>query len=298
VNQKFKICAVMVCFYPDIRELENHMKSIIGQVDKLIIVDNSEEPTKRDPWTERNHENKIEWIALRANLGIGAAHNVGIKMALEQSFEGIVLLDQDSNPPDNLVSSLVAGVQFLEGHGVKVACIGPEIFNKNTNENYIPLVNKGLQFNEHFSEKDVLISSGTLLLSKAVKEIGLMDESLFIDLVDFEWCWRAKNYSYKVFSTNQVRMGHMVGQKNIKILNLYNLLIPSPIRHYYQFRNTLLLIQKGYVPKYWKFKALAERGIDCIVYPLFVSPRLQRIRYIIRGIIDGFANRKGKFTNG
>ena len=170
--------------------------------------------------------------------------------------------------------NLSSGIQFLKKKGIKVACLGPDIFNKNTNETYKPLLNKGIELNEDFVEKDVLISSGKLILADAVKEIGMMDESLFIDLVDFEWCWRAKKYGYRVFSSKRARMGHMVGQKNVKILKVYTLLIPSPIRHYYQFRNTLFLLKRDYVPNYWKIKALVERGIEFFLYPIFVSPRL------------------------
>ncbi|MDR7078836.1 rhamnosyltransferase [Neobacillus niacini] len=297
MNQKFKVCAVMVCFYPDIDELLNNIESIVGQVDKLFIVDNSDQPVNHDFLIEKEQVDKIEWVSLNENLGIGAAHNVGIKLAIEQNFEGILLLDQDSNPPEHLVNTLVDGVQFLKKQGVKIACLGPDIFNKNTNENYKPLLNKGIELSEDFVEKDVLISSGKLLVADAVKDIGMMDESLFIDLVDFEWCWRAKKYGYRVFSSKRARMGHMVGQKNVKILKVYNLLIPSPIRHYYQFRNTLFLLKRDYVPTYWKFKALIERGIEFFLYPIFVSPRLGRIRYIVRGIRDGLFNRKGKLTN-
>lgn len=298
MNENFKVCAVMVCFYPDLKELSNNIQSIIGQVDKLIIVDNSEKPVNSDFLTVQHQVDKIEWVSLKQNLGIGFAQNVGMKMAMKQNFDGILLLDQDSNPPENLVRELTSGMLFLKSQGIKVACLGPDIFNKNTNETYKPLINKGIELNEDFVEKDVLISSGKLILSDAVNEIGMMDESLFIDLVDFEWCWRAEKFGYRVFSSKRVRMGHMVGQKNIKILNVYNLLIPAPIRHYYQFRNTLLLLKRGYVPSYWKVKALVERGLEFFLYPIFVKPRMQRFRFITKGIIDGLFNRKGKYVNG
>jgi len=298
VNRQFKVCAVMVCFYPDIEELSANIKAIVGQVEKLIIVDNSEKPVNNDFLNQNPHANKIEWVALEQNLGIGAAHNVGIKRAIEQNYDGILLLDQDSNPPENLVKELSSGIEFLTDQGIKVACLGPDIFNKNTNETYKPLLNKGVELSQDFVEKDVLISSGKLLVADAVKQIGMMDEALFIDLVDFEWCWRAKKYGFRVFSSKRARMGHMVGQKNVKIFNVYNLLIPSPIRHYYQFRNTIFLLKRGYVPRYWKIKALVERSIELFLYSLFISPRLVRFQYISKGIKDGLFNRKGKFING
>ena len=173
MNQKFKVCAVMVCYNPDIQELSTNILSIIVQVDKLFIVDNSENPVNSDFLTEKHQMGKIEWVSLKENLGIGAAHNVGMKMAIEEKYDGILLLDQDSNPPDNLVSELTSGIQFLKAKGIKAACIGPDIFNKNTNESYKPLINKGIELNEDFVEKDALISSGKLILTDAVKDIRI-----------------------------------------------------------------------------------------------------------------------------
>lgn len=298
MDRKFKVCAVMVCFHPNIEELSSNIISIVDQVDQLFIVDNTENPVNNDFLTEKHQVKKIRWISLKDNLGIGAAQNVGIKLAIEENYDAVLLLDQDSNPPANIVSELVSGAMYLKDQGIKIACIGPEIFNKNTNENYKPLINKGTELNRDFVEKDVLISSGKLILTESAREIGLMDEALFIDLVDFEWCWRAKKYGYRIFNSKQVRMGHMVGSKNVKLLNLYTLLIPAPIRHYYQFRNNLLLLKRGYVPFKWKIKSIIERCIELIVYPLFVSPRIKRMNYIFRGILDGILGKKGKLTNG
>jgi rhamnosyltransferase len=297
VNQKFKVCAVMVCFYPDIEELSSNIKSIVKQVDKLVIVDNTDNPINNSFLTEEHLVDKIEWVSLKENRGIGAAQNVGIKIAIGHNYDGVLLLDQDSNPPNNLVSELVSGIDYLVSKGLKIACIGPDIFNKKTNEIYKPVLNKGIQIDQDFVEKEVLISSGKLLLTKAVKEIGLMDESLFIDLVDFEWCWRAKKHGFRIYSSKKIKMGHMVGSKNVKIFSVYNLLIPAPIRHYYQFRNNILLLKKGYVPLKWKIKSLIERCLELIIYPCFVAPRVKRFKYIFRGIMNGILGKKGKITN-
>lgn len=297
MNQKFNVCAVMVCFHPNLEELSSNIISIVRQVEKLIIVDNTDKPVSNAFLTEEHQVNKIEWISLNKNLGIGAAHNVGIKIAVEQNYEGVLLLDQDSKPPEALVSELVSGVSFLKNQGIKIACIGPEIINKNTNESYKPLINKGQELHQDYIEKDVLISSGKLIVTDSIKEIGLMDEALFIDLVDFEWCWRAKKLGYRIFSSRKIKMGHMVGSKNVKIFNFYTLLIPAPIRHYYQFRNNLLLLKRGYVPFKWKIKSVVERCIELLIYPWFVAPRLKRVNYIFRGIFDGIIGRKGKINN-
>ncbi|MFC4323394.1 glycosyltransferase family 2 protein [Litchfieldia salsa] len=296
MSNKIRVYAVMVCYNPNISELIHHTSSIIQQVEKLIVVDNSENPVNNGLIEEIKNHSSIQWIALNKNEGIGFAQNVGIREALREDAEFILLLDQDSNPPSTLVEELSKGILFLKSKGVKVGCMGPEVFNKESSEVYTPLLNKGAMEFQNFNERDALISSGTLIPSESLETVGLMEEELFIDLVDFEWCWRAKESGYRSFVTRNVRMGHMVGQKNTKILGVYNLLIPSPLRHYYQFRNSIFLFTRSYVPLYWKVRVIVERMIDLVAYPLLVGPRAKRLHYILKGIIHGISGKKGSIT--
>jgi rhamnosyltransferase len=295
MREKSKVCAVLVSYNPDLKELESNLLLIINQVEKLFVVDNSERPLNIGEITKIS--SKIEWISIGENKGIGAAQNLGIQSALNENFDAILILDQDSTPPENMVEDLVNGIVDLKEQGKNPACIGPEVYNKNSKEAYTPLLNKGVSFDSVYIEKDSMISSGTLIPSDALREIGLMEEELFIDLVDFEWCWRAQQRGYKCYVTKNVRMGHMVGQKNITLMGVYTLLVPSPIRHYYQFRNSILLMKRSYVPTYWKFRTVVERIIDVVAYPFFISPRSNRFRYIIKGLMDGVSGKRGKLSN-
>lgn len=295
MREKSKVCAVLVSYNPDLKELESNLLLIINQVEKIFVVDNSEKQQNIDEFTKISE--KIEWISIGENKGIGAAQNLGISSALNENFDAILILDQDSTPPANMVEDLVSGIADLKEQGKNPACIGPEVYNKNSKEAYTPLLNKGVSFDSVYIEKDSMISSGTLIPSDALREIGLMEEELFIDLVDFEWCWRAQQKGYKCYVTKNVRMGHMVGQKNITLLGVYTLLVPSPIRHYYQFRNSILLMKRSYVPTYWKVRTVVERIIDVGAYPFFISPRSIRFRYIIKGLMDGVSGKRGKLSN-
>lgn len=63
----------------------------------------------------------------------------------------------------------------------------------------------------------MLISSGSLIPVDALVEVGMNNSSLFIDLVDFEWCYRAKYAGYHVLMTSNVTMKHNVGLTDKKI---------------------------------------------------------------------------------
>ena len=60
--------------------------------------------------------------------------------------------------------------------------------------------NKGLNNNRLINTYIKDLSSSiivNIINNNIILDVGLMDESLFIDWVDFEWCWRAKSKGYK-----------------------------------------------------------------------------------------------------
>lgn len=82
------------------------------------------------------------------------------------------------------------------------------------------------------------------MVSKEVFEIvGMMDEELFIDYVDTEWCLRCLNYGILVHIIPDIEMVHAIGDKSVKICGI-NIPIHSPVRRYYRVRNAFLLLRK------------------------------------------------------
>lgn len=288
-----KIAAILVCYNPDIDELQECILSINPQVDKLYIVDN----TDQQSWLKNNgiieKDNNIELIELKENIGIAAAQNIGIQKAFENNFEAVLFLDQDTKPPKNLVEVLLNGITQLENEGNKVATIGPMVYNRDSKNEYKSLINKGKDISD-FIEKDAIISSGSIILKQVYEDVGGLENELFIDVVDFEWCWRARKKGYKSFITKKVAMEHRFGERSISILGIIKLIIPSPIRHYYQYRNLVLLFPRTYIPKYWKLRSCIEKIIELFVIPMFVKPRLKRIKFMFKGLKHGLEGIKGK----
>ncbi|MDQ1000798.1 GT2 family glycosyltransferase [Neobacillus niacini] len=201
-----KIAGVLVCYNPNIEELKECVLSIIPQIDKLYIVDNTEKQSYLINTGIIQLDSKIELIELKENIGIAAAQNIGIQKAFENNFEAILFLDQDSKPPKNLVVELLNGITQLENEGSKVATIGPMVYNRDSNSEYKSLINKGKDISD-FIEKDAIISSGSIILKEVYEDVGRLENELFIDVVDFEWCWRARQKGYKSFISKKVRNG-------------------------------------------------------------------------------------------
>ena len=276
-----------------LNEIHQCIESILPQVDKIFIVDNTDKQSLIKNSEIIQKESKIDLIELKENIGIAAAQNIGMKKAFENDFDAIIQFDQDTKPPANLVEELLNGLNQLLDEGQKVAAIGPMVFNRDSKNEYKPLINKGKDVSD-FIEKDAIISSGTVILKEVYKEVGELESDLFIDVVDFEWCWRARAKGYKSFMYKKVAMEHRFGQRTFPVFNFINLIIPSPIRYYYQYRNFILLLPRSYVPKYWKFRGCIEKLIELIVVPFCVEPRLKRIKYMFKGLKHGLLGIKGK----
>ena len=204
---------VYVTYNPDIELFKKSVESVIGQVDKIVIVDNT--PGKCEKLENLKTLPNIEVIYLGDNYGIAYAQNVGIKKALENNADYILLSDQDTVYPPDFVEKMLEC--FKEE---KVAACGPLFIDANTGRKQF-FIKKGLfgfkRFYPTSGKHEVLqlIASGTILNSRYLSYIGLMKEDLFIVWVDMEWCWRAKKRGYKIIGNADVIINHRLGD-NVK----------------------------------------------------------------------------------
>ena len=100
-----KIAAVVILYNPELSILEN-IKSYIDQVEKLYVVDNSE-ASNESLIQEIKSFSKIEYIPNKYNIGIAAALNIGARKAIEEGFDYLLTMDQDSETPPRMVANLL-----------------------------------------------------------------------------------------------------------------------------------------------------------------------------------------------
>ena len=284
-----QICGIVILYRPCEKELFINLQALVKQVKNIILIDNTEN-SEKDNEIEKKikdiYPSDVDYVSLGENTGIAYAQNIGITKAIEKGFDYFILLDQDSEMSENLANTLLESFKALQKRGEKVACVGPKIINKDSQEEYKALINKGT-LTDDYTEKDAIIASGTFISKEAIEDIGMMEAKLFIDLVDFEWCWRARSKGYRIFVDNHAFLYHRVGENNINLFGRYHLIISAPIRYYYQYRNYLRLIRRSYVPTYWKISELIKKLIEIFVIILMVPPRLKRLHFIFKGIIGG-----------
>lgn len=282
---------IVVIFYkPESIHVENVIKLSVNY--NVIVVDNTPSPV------DYNFKNDIKLITLNDNVGIAKALNIGIAYAKEQSYQFCLLLDQDSEPKANLIDGLVS--YYGEQESINdIALVAPSYYDKALGRDASFIQKNKFTMGGTPATGDVaieasyVISSGSLLNLFCYGDIGDMNEELFIDFVDIEWCLRAHAKGYKILGLPWLKMEHEIGDKPVKFLGK-EYVNHSPIRHYYYFRNAFMLLRLKHVPTQWKISEFLKYIPRYIVYAVSTGNKLEHIKYMTKGVWHGLLGRFGK----
>ncbi|WP_350939789.1 glycosyltransferase family 2 protein [Vibrio metschnikovii] len=286
------IYAVLVAYNPEPGEVQKSILNLLKQCSKVVLCNNSSMPLPNVKET-----GNVKIFNFKRNLGIASAQSIGMTWAFEDGADFVLQMDQDSLLPSTMVSSLISRYEELTTLGYKVGIIGPRHYDKITNTVDVSRLPKGRKVSGLNCEvvKET-ISSACLISSELFCQIGKMDDDLFIDLVDWEYCWRAKKHGYLTVRDNDLLLPHRVGNGITKLYGSIGARTPSPVRHYYHSRNVILMIPRGYVPLGFKVKNLFKLLIKLVVYPYKFSDGKVRFHYILKGILDGLKGKKGEIN--
>lgn len=299
------IVAVVITFEPDIDCLNALFDALLPQVNKIVVVDNHSSNNLEGTVVSRN----IEYIQLDENHGIAYAQNIGIQWAEGFGATHILLMDQDSVPFPNMVSKLKSVFvtnQEKPKDTSLLAAAGPSYVDSRTNkksffvieESHVP----GRWFPDNASlDSEVvdvmfLISSGTLVSMEVIKALGGMRNDYFIDHVDTEWSFRAKQMGYRIVGVPSAVMEHSLGDevKTIWFFGRRQVSYHSPLRDYYMFRNTLLMLRDVSIPIVWRLHFIWRLVQFAGYFLIFTPSRWERLSKMSLGLYHGLKNVRGK----
>jgi rhamnosyltransferase len=294
------VAAIVVTYNPDPDGLRRGLREIAKQADFVVVVDNASHNLNQCQLDQMGRElnTRLEVVRQPQNIGLGAGFNAGIEVAEKLGYPFIVLFDQDSVPQAGMIGELKRSYETLVERGIRVAAVGPR-FRDAVNGSLSDFITRDDGHHVSPCEEvagtvvtDFLISSGTFMPMSVFREVGLMDETLFIDYVDTEWCLRGQSKGWVVHGVCAAIMEHSLGESRRRMwfIRWRNVPYHKPFRYYYIFRNSLLLRHRAYVPVHWK-KANLLHNITLAGYLLcFIPGRFANLRMIWQGIRDG---RKG-----
>lgn len=300
------VISIIVLYNPSLVLLKRLYMSLYKQVNSIIFIDNSENISiKKDvkKWLNESFSININYIDLYKNYGIAYAQNRGIEFAKRLGARFVLLLDQDSALPRNMVSDVMMVYKNLVSDGHKVATVGPSFLDEKTNELAKIIRHRNLRVHksipnqlQSFEIADYVISSGSLIPVEVLNEVGDMNEKLFIDWVDIEWGMRAKLHGYASYVTPKVIMRHSIGDEYINFGNK-NINLHTDFRNYFIVRNSIYLSLYSKLPLNFKLIQLGKVPLYILFYSYHSKRRLYSLGLLIKAVTDGiFRNMdKGHF---
>ena len=219
----------------------------------------------------------VYYIPLDENYGIAKALNVGFSFAKKQGFSWVLTMDQDSLLSQNMLAGYT---KFINVSHQKIGIVCPLL--QVYRDEKVLLQDSYVQVNE-------ALTSGSLINMDAYDAAGGFLEKLFIDEVDFEFCWHIRSLGYHIYQLNNVVMQHQLGETKEYTFfgrHLFYVMNEKPIRHYYMQRNQLYVRNK-YANVYPEIKPTFWGIFMCLVkIVLFEQNVLKKLKARYLGYRD------------
>lgn len=281
--------AILVTYNPDFSKLNACVFSLLPQVEKIIIVKNSAETLT----FENLPQEKIIQVQLDKNYGIAYAQNCGIEKAISLGTDWILLSDQDTVFSEKYVS-LCLKTYEQNSEKYNIGAVVPLFFNENKKQFSQIMLSKTKAINPKIGKTYCLahaISSGSFYHISAFKNIGMMNERMFIDYVDNEWCWRANKLGFKIICNTNIVINHSMGDSFKKVLGR-KFVVYSNSRNYFFFRNSYyLLFHSGLLTFKDFFNFLFYTKLKAVIFFLTKGFTLKNIKLYTKAKFKGMFNK-------
>ena len=192
------------------------------------------------------------------NLGFAAANNRGIRLALEQGFPYILLLNTDTVAAEDMIDPLVEAMR----RDPRLGIAGPKMYFFHEPDRiwfagWDTDPNTGHSTHFRFGETDTgaveedtlpcsfITGAGMFVRSEVFHRVGLLDETYFHTAEDNDLCIRAGRAGFRLACVPRARLWHKVmsstgGTRRSGFLYTY-----------YEYRNKLMLIRNHSRDRGW-----------------------------------------------
>jgi rhamnosyltransferase len=280
-SQTPRVAAIYTTYYPD-DEFRQRIRHVVKRCALTVVVDNT-------PGGHAFATGQTDGLTLLQdgrNKGLGTALNIGLDEALRHGCDSVVLFDQDSSPEPNFITELFAGLAAVGS----CAIVGPMLIDDAEKSAATdvsgPIATSPVVSGAPiFDDVTCIATSGMCFRLDGLTSQDRFTDDFFLDFVDFDWCWRLRAKGWRIFRLRSLPMPHRLGLAQRHFLGLtYH--VPAPFRHYFQFRDTLKLATRAYVPTYSRVRLSMALLPKLVVYPFLLDRGLERFLWMLRGIND------------
>jgi len=214
---------------------------------RLVVVDNGSTDGSADA-VRSVHPGAVV-LETGQNLGYAGGNNVGLRYALAEGADYVLLLNNDAFLADDAIERLVRVLEELPW----AAAAGPTIVYDDRPER-VWCAGAGISLHDGSTwrlgdgetpradgtpEEVSLLSGCALMLRRAaLEQVGLLDERYFLYYEEADWCVRASTAGWKLLWVPGARVRHRVAAST----EAGDGLPVAPQVTYYMTRNRLLLL--------------------------------------------------------
>lgn len=281
-----KVFCIVTLYKVASGRVEDLIKILRVQFEEVILVDN----TPNGILNLKNIPDNCIYLSNGVNLGLGKALNIGADLALNRGADFVVFLDQDTDLPIDYKEKMVKNYLELSDIGLEIGCIGPIYYDLNSKKQEIPRRKKIIKENSYLVES--IITSG-MFVPKEIFKNNRLSEEIFLDYVDWEYCWRLGFQGKKVILNAEVIIEHSLGI-GIKKMGFLKIRIGQPFRVFYQVRDSIYLIFGKTTPIIPKMRFLINLLIRPWVYLIFLDNKKERLLFYYKGLKSALKRNKGE----
>jgi len=271
------------------------LKNVTHANYEVIVVDNNSSGNDVEVIEEKYGDFIQKVIINEKNLGFSGGNNIGIKNALQDNPDYILLLNNDTVVEPDFLTKMIE-----ESGNEKPGIITPMITYFDDKEkiwsaggSISKIKASGFTFGHndyfknHIYNKYCTFASGCCMLVKreVIEKVGLLDEDYFLYLEDTDYCQRVVDAGYKLLYVGSSRIYHKVFSTTARESNLLPL--------YYSIRNRLYFAKKNFgLYSYLSMAYLATVFITKLIFVLESKKEVWKI--IKQSFKDYFNNNMGR----
>lgn len=230
------------------------------------------------------------------NIGLANGLNAIIRTFQSEAFDYLFLFDQDSQIGDSYVPSMIHEYILIASNDSSIVCLAPRLADIKSSYSYASPKSL-VKDQSNIQLFTTAATSGCLFMQNSFSEVGCMDQNLFIDGIDHDWCLRAWINHCSIYFSTKTILSHNMGDSFIKYGSSLKPIHSNPIRHYYIVRNSIYMILWKSFPNSWSLVEGFKTIRRIVGYPLLSEKKLLSLKMVALGAMHGILKQMGKLSS-
>lgn len=275
---------------------------------EIVIVDNGSHDGSV-PFFKETFPN-VTLLDTGMNLGYAGGNNVGIRYALENGADAILVLNNDTVlhrdclkefvlASEKLPNSALGGRVYYYDEPTEMQHFGGVWEKKKGKFKNLPDATFLIDSPQSL---DFITGCALFVPRKIFEEVGLFEEAFFLYYEEIDWCFRIRKKGFSCTYVPKPTLWHKESK---------SFTTPKPPQSYFQWRNRIFFIERNFSKRefyFWMLTKLPRRflllllkkwikDIDAWLFPQSFEKRVSRLSYkaSLKGIHDYF---RRSFGNG